>query len=278
MTPEQEIERTKAGQRLYAEAGVTTAHEGASHLAQLRTMKRAAEAGANVIDLIAYPFITDVDNVLEEIPASTWGAYSKRFKIGGVKITIDGSPQGGTALFTRPYRTGGPGSEKSWSGELTFPQDVVSTRRSRRSTTSGSPSTSTPTATARSTPSCERTVRRGRRPHEGPARDDDPRAVHPQEPDPEVRGVQDPSLVLHPAHLLLRRGAHREPRSGTGHVHQPDARRDRRRAPPHQPHGLCRRPARPDDDALVRGEPGLPRGRARSASTRESRRSRASRR
>ncbi len=125
MTPEQEIEWTKAGQRLYAEAGVTTAHEGASHLAQLRTMRRAAEAGANVIDVIAYPFITDVDNVLEEMPASTWGAYSKRFKIGGVKITIDGSPQGRTALFTMPYLTGGPGGEKSWSGELTFPQDVV---------------------------------------------------------------------------------------------------------------------------------------------------------
>ena len=125
MTPEQEIEWTKAGQKLYAEAGVTTAHEGASHLAPLRTMRRAAEAGANVIDVIAYPFITDVDNILKEMPASTWGTYNKRFKIGGVKITIDGSPQGRTALFTAPYLTGGPGGEKNWSGELTFPQDVV---------------------------------------------------------------------------------------------------------------------------------------------------------
>ena len=125
MTPEQEIEWTTAGQKLYAEAGITTAHEGASHLAPLLTMKRAAEAGANVIDVIAYPFITDVDNILKEMPASTWGTYSKRFKIGGVKITIDGSPQGRTALFTTPYLTGGPGGEKNWRGELTFPQDVV---------------------------------------------------------------------------------------------------------------------------------------------------------
>ena len=125
MTPEQEIEWTTAGQKLYAEAGITTAHEGASHLAPLLTMKRAAEAGANVIDVIAYPFITDVDNILKEMPASTWGTYSKRFKIGGVKITIDGSPQGRTALFTTPYLTGGPGGEKNWRGELAFPQDVV---------------------------------------------------------------------------------------------------------------------------------------------------------
>ena len=125
MTPEQEIEWTTAGQKLYAEAGITTAHEGASHLAPLLTMKRAADAGANVIDVIAYPFITDVDNILKEMPASTWGTYSKRFKIGGVKITIDGSPQGRTALFTTPYLTGGPGGEKNWRGELAFPQDVV---------------------------------------------------------------------------------------------------------------------------------------------------------
>ena len=39
------------------------------------------EAGANIIDVVAYPFITDVDNVLEEMPVSTWGTYGKRFKI-----------------------------------------------------------------------------------------------------------------------------------------------------------------------------------------------------
>jgi len=125
MTPVQEIEWTKAGQMLYAEAGVTTAHEGASHLAQVQTMKRATAAGANIIDVVAYPFITDVDNVLKEIPLSAWGAYDKHFKIGGVKITMDGSPQGRTAAFTTPYLNGGPGGEKDWKGELTFPQDVV---------------------------------------------------------------------------------------------------------------------------------------------------------
>lgn len=49
----------------------------------------------------------------------------KGFKIGGVKVTIDGSPQGRTAYFSKPYLTGGPGGEKNWFGELTFPQDMV---------------------------------------------------------------------------------------------------------------------------------------------------------
>jgi predicted amidohydrolase YtcJ len=125
MTSDQELSWTKAGQMLYAEAGITTAHEGASHLPQIQTMKRASEAGANIIDVIAFPFITDVDNILKNVPLTDWGKYNNGFKIGGVKITIDGSPQGKTAFFSTPYLTGGPAGEKNWKGELTFPQDMV---------------------------------------------------------------------------------------------------------------------------------------------------------
>jgi predicted amidohydrolase YtcJ len=88
-------------------------------------MKRATDAGANIIDVVAYPFITDVDKVLAEFPVSTWGTYSRNLKIGGVKISIDGSPQGRTAAFTTPYLTGGPGGEKNWKGELAAPQEVI---------------------------------------------------------------------------------------------------------------------------------------------------------
>ncbi len=125
MTAQQEIDWTRAGQMLYAQAGVTTAHEGASHLPQLQIMRRASEAGANIIDVVAYPFITDVDRVLAEHPVSEWGKYKNHFKLGGVKITMDGSPQGRTAAFTTPYLTGGPGGETDWKGELTFPQDLA---------------------------------------------------------------------------------------------------------------------------------------------------------
>ena len=125
MTAQQEIEWSKAGQMLYAEAGITTAQEGATHLPQFQTMTRASAAGANIIDVVAYPFITDVDKVAAELPVSEWGKYNKRFKVGGVKITLDGSPQGRTAFFTTPYLTGGPGGEKDWSGEPTFPQDLA---------------------------------------------------------------------------------------------------------------------------------------------------------
>jgi predicted amidohydrolase YtcJ len=110
---------------LYAQAGITTAQEGATHLPQFQVMQRASEAGANIIDVVAYPFITDVDKVLAVYPMAEWGKYNNRLKVGGVKITIDGSPQGRTAFFTTPYLTGGPGGEQDWKGEPTFPQDLT---------------------------------------------------------------------------------------------------------------------------------------------------------
>jgi predicted amidohydrolase YtcJ len=124
-TKEQEIEFSRAAQMLYAEAGVTTAHEGATHAADLEVMKRAAAAGAGIIDVIAFPFITELDRILEAAPLASWGRYGNHLKIGGVKITIDGSPQGKTAFFNTPYLTGGPGGEKHWRGEPTFPQDTI---------------------------------------------------------------------------------------------------------------------------------------------------------
>ena len=124
-TREQEATATTAGQKLYAEAGITLAHEGATHANDLEVMQRAAAAGANIIDVVAYPFMTDLEKIVAANPVSGWGKYDRRVKIGGVKITIDGSPQGRTAYFSTPYLAGGPGGEKDWRGELTIPQDLI---------------------------------------------------------------------------------------------------------------------------------------------------------
>ncbi|WP_198944475.1 amidohydrolase [Robiginitalea sediminis] len=124
-TPEEEAAWTTAAHELYAANGITTAHEGATHIKDLLLMQRAAEAGAHLIDVVAYPFITDLDTTLHHFPVEEWEKYNNRLKIGGVKITIDGSPQGRTAAFTSPYLTGGPAGEQNWKGALTFPKDMI---------------------------------------------------------------------------------------------------------------------------------------------------------
>jgi predicted amidohydrolase YtcJ len=124
-TREQEVPWTKAGQMLYAEAGITLAQEGATRAADLALMQRAAAAGANIIDVVAYPFMTDLEEIVAANPVSSWGRYDQRLKIGGAKIVVDGSPQGRTAYFTTPYLTGGLGGEKNWRGEPTLPQQQL---------------------------------------------------------------------------------------------------------------------------------------------------------
>ncbi|WP_328350089.1 amidohydrolase [Mycobacterium sp. NBC_00419] len=124
-TPSQEIAWSQAGQLLYAAAGITTAHEGATHAADVELIYRAAEGGANLIDVVAYPFILELDEVLAQHPPQEFGSYRNRVKLGGVKVTLDGSPQGRTAYFTTPYLVDGPDGQHNWCGELGFSQDVV---------------------------------------------------------------------------------------------------------------------------------------------------------
>ena len=124
-TPDQIAKNGKAGQMIYAKAGITTAQEGATHESQLEVLQGLAAQHALFIDVVSYPFILDLDKVLAKNALASWGTYNNRLKLGGCKITLDGSPQGKTALFTTPYLTGGPTGQKNWRGEPTFPQDFV---------------------------------------------------------------------------------------------------------------------------------------------------------
>ena len=116
------VEQLGAGQAMYAAAGITTAQEGATHQADLDVLQQGAERGLLYLDVVAYPFITEAKEILKKNPPETFGTYHGRLKLGGIKITTDGSPQGKTAFFTTPYLTGGPAGQSGWRGEPTFPQ------------------------------------------------------------------------------------------------------------------------------------------------------------
>lgn len=121
-SPAEQVKALESGQKIYAAAGITTAHEGATHLADLAILENGANEGRLFLDVVAFPFITEFDEVIKAHPPADFGRYRGRLKLGGIKITIDGSPQGRTAQFTTPYLTGGPGGEKDWKGEPTFPE------------------------------------------------------------------------------------------------------------------------------------------------------------
>jgi predicted amidohydrolase YtcJ len=114
-----------AGQELYLREGITTAQEGATMKHQLDLLRILADRGALKLDLVALPFITEIDAIFAGQPPRNEPEYKNRLRIGGVKIVSDGSPQGRTACFTTPYLTDGPAGQKNWRGELSFPQATL---------------------------------------------------------------------------------------------------------------------------------------------------------
>jgi predicted amidohydrolase YtcJ len=77
-----------AGTKLEASFGYTTCQEGRAVGPALDAMERVADRGELVVDLVSYPDILEI----EEIKPSM--EYRNHYRVGGAKLTIDGSPQG----------------------------------------------------------------------------------------------------------------------------------------------------------------------------------------
>jgi predicted amidohydrolase YtcJ len=119
------LDLLKSGQELYLREGITTAQEGATMKHQLDLLRIFADRGLLKLDVVSLPFITEIDAVFGGQPPRNEPEYKNRLRIGGVKIVTDGSPQGRTACFTKPYLTDGPAGQKNWRGELSFPQATL---------------------------------------------------------------------------------------------------------------------------------------------------------
>ena len=90
----------RAGTELWASFGYTTAQEGRSSTEVVETLRAVAANGEIPIDVVAYP---DVLLDRDYIAANVSTDYVDGIRVGGAKLTIDGSPQGFTALRDRPY-------------------------------------------------------------------------------------------------------------------------------------------------------------------------------
>jgi predicted amidohydrolase YtcJ len=124
-TPEDLVKLYKAGERSYVKNGFTTVQEGKTDLATLEALpKVAAETGLD-IDVISYPdlkVLKDHPKLRSEMMSDT---YQNRFRLGGVKLTLDGSPQGKTAWFIEPYLVPPAGQPNTYAGYPAFSDDEV---------------------------------------------------------------------------------------------------------------------------------------------------------
>lgn len=93
----------KKMQDIYLENGVTTVQDGASTESDLNFLIRMSELCALKLDVVAYPLMSAHGVELMEKYGLQYKAYVNRFRIGGYKLVLDGSPQGRSAWMLKPY-------------------------------------------------------------------------------------------------------------------------------------------------------------------------------
>jgi predicted amidohydrolase YtcJ len=98
--------------------GYTTASEGRAFAFQHNDLMSAAERGLLDIDVPSYIDYTD-----RKIIAAPWFGkqYTNHYRIAGLKITLDGSPQGRTAWRTIPYLIPPDGQKAGYKGYPAIP-------------------------------------------------------------------------------------------------------------------------------------------------------------
>lgn len=89
-------------QALYASYGIATAQEGMMPPALAPLYRALIDRRALRLDVVGYADFAEADAVREALPDAV-GKYSGRFRLGGYKIFLDGSPQARTAWLRAPY-------------------------------------------------------------------------------------------------------------------------------------------------------------------------------
>ena len=108
----------EAGQQLYAKYGYTTVQEGRASQEAYASMVRAAQGNRLLVDVVAYIDMVSSSDMMASPYLSK--DYRNRFRVGGVKLNFDGSPQGKTAWLTEPYFKPPNGKPESYNGYSTF--------------------------------------------------------------------------------------------------------------------------------------------------------------
>ncbi len=119
-SPEVALQFFEAGQEMALSFGYTTAQEGRA-MSNHEFLATMAEQDLLKIDVVSYIDYLFVDQYM----SSKWygNGYVNNYKIGGMKVTLDGSPQGRTAWRTKPYSLPPLGAADDYVGYPAIPND-----------------------------------------------------------------------------------------------------------------------------------------------------------
>jgi len=110
-----------AGQNMALSYGYTTVQEGRAMPSSHLFLEYAANTNFLKLDVVSYIDYSVADSLLK----TDWysSSYKNHYRIAGVKLTLDGSPQGRTAWRTQPYLIPPDGAEEGYLGYPAIPLD-----------------------------------------------------------------------------------------------------------------------------------------------------------
>jgi predicted amidohydrolase YtcJ len=108
------------GQELAASFGHTSVQEGRAMAAQHNAIASFAQSGKLKLDVATY-----IDYTAPDLFRTEWFSkdYKNHYRIAGVKLTLDGSPQGRTGWRHKPYLIPPDGQKTGYKGYPVVPND-----------------------------------------------------------------------------------------------------------------------------------------------------------
>lgn len=98
---------------IYASYGITTIQDSNVSLQYVTAMRESAQNEPFPVNIVGYVMANglsdaELSGVRQDVE------YANGYRVGGVKFTLDGSPQGRTAWMSQPYTEGPPGADQNY--------------------------------------------------------------------------------------------------------------------------------------------------------------------
>ncbi|GJM14033.1 MAG: amidohydrolase [Pseudohongiella sp.] len=112
---------------IYAGYGITTIQDANISTAYADLLRAEGEVEPYAVDIVAYIMANPLSD--EQLQAVSHDEdYTGGFRVGGVKFTLDGSPQGRTAWMSEPYTEGPPGQSADYVAYPSYSPEAYKAR------------------------------------------------------------------------------------------------------------------------------------------------------
>lgn len=127
MGPEKLSQLRRKAIDIYAGYGITTIQDANISSAYADLLREEAIAEPYAVDIVAFIMANPLSD--EELQAVSHDqTYTGGFRVGGVKFTLDGSPQGRTAWMSQPYTQGPPGQSADYVAYPSYSPEAYKAR------------------------------------------------------------------------------------------------------------------------------------------------------